>query len=127
GNLLEAAQQRGLLEVGRDEKSGTYVFRSHGADESDAVADRGDEQAGVGMDPSLAQRAADVARPAASDVGQPEPSQAEGRRKGRGGRQNGASGGSRRAEPRQTEPPAADKPSRVEASQDQPDSAAMES
>jgi len=30
GNLLEEAQARGLLEVGRDEKSGTYVFRSSG-------------------------------------------------------------------------------------------------
>jgi uncharacterized LabA/DUF88 family protein len=31
GNLLEEAQTRGLFEFGRDEKSGTYVFRSaHG-------------------------------------------------------------------------------------------------
>jgi uncharacterized protein (TIGR00288 family) len=30
GNLLEEAQKRGLLDVGRDEKSGTYVQRSHG-------------------------------------------------------------------------------------------------
>ncbi|OZI62296.1 NYN domain-containing protein [Bordetella genomosp. 11] len=30
GNLLEEAQARGLLEVGRDEKSGTYVYRSTG-------------------------------------------------------------------------------------------------
>lgn len=29
GNLLEEAQARGLLEVGRDEKSGAYVFRSN--------------------------------------------------------------------------------------------------
>lgn len=28
GNLLEEAQSRGLLEFGRDEKSGTYVYRS---------------------------------------------------------------------------------------------------
>jgi uncharacterized LabA/DUF88 family protein len=28
GNLLEEAQSRGLLEVGRDEKSGTYVYRA---------------------------------------------------------------------------------------------------
>lgn len=28
GNLLEAAQEEGLLEVGRDEKSGTYVYRA---------------------------------------------------------------------------------------------------
>jgi uncharacterized LabA/DUF88 family protein len=30
GNLLEEAQARGLLEFGRDEKSGAYVFRSGG-------------------------------------------------------------------------------------------------
>lgn len=31
GNLLEEAQARGLLELGRDEKSGAYVYRSSGA------------------------------------------------------------------------------------------------
>jgi uncharacterized LabA/DUF88 family protein len=31
GNLLEEAQVRGLFEFGRDEKSGTYVYRSSGA------------------------------------------------------------------------------------------------
>jgi uncharacterized LabA/DUF88 family protein len=36
GNLLEEAQSRGLLELGRDEKSGTYVYRS-----SSAAADSG--------------------------------------------------------------------------------------
>jgi uncharacterized LabA/DUF88 family protein len=30
GNLLEEAQQRGLLEFGRDEKSGAYVYRGSG-------------------------------------------------------------------------------------------------
>ncbi|WP_107692959.1 NYN domain-containing protein [Nitrosospira sp. Nsp2] len=30
GNLLEEAQARGLLELGRDEKSGTYVYRGSG-------------------------------------------------------------------------------------------------
>ena len=30
GNLLEDAQERGLLEFGRDDKSGAYVFRRHG-------------------------------------------------------------------------------------------------
>ena len=30
GNLLEEARARGLLDIGRDEKSGTYVFRSNG-------------------------------------------------------------------------------------------------
>jgi uncharacterized LabA/DUF88 family protein len=31
GNLLEEAQARGMFEFGRDEKSGTYVYRSSGA------------------------------------------------------------------------------------------------
>ena len=36
GNLLEEAQSRGLLEFGRDEKSGTYVYRAGGAARTDA-------------------------------------------------------------------------------------------
>jgi len=61
GNLLEEAQTRGLFEFGRDEKSGTYVYRSTGAqvampepelvvvpdtapgDESEAVEPSGEE------------------------------------------------------------------------------------
>ena len=34
GNLLDEAQLRGLLELGRDEKSGTYVYRSSGGTDS---------------------------------------------------------------------------------------------
>jgi len=37
GNLLEEAQARGLLELGRDEKSGAYVYRSSGG-KVDSVA-----------------------------------------------------------------------------------------
>jgi hypothetical protein len=42
GNLLEEAQARGLMEFGRDEKSGAYVFRSlgGGAAESPAAGER---------------------------------------------------------------------------------------
>lgn len=36
GNLLEEAQTRGLFEFGRDEKSGTYVYRSANARGADA-------------------------------------------------------------------------------------------
>lgn len=40
GNLLEEAQVRGLLELGRDEKSGAYVNRSSGVvQRSDVLAD----------------------------------------------------------------------------------------
>ncbi|WP_313699693.1 NYN domain-containing protein [Achromobacter sp.] len=55
GNLLEEAQSRGFLEVGREEKSGTYVYRdgsgdassdpsgdTHGATSADAAADAGE-------------------------------------------------------------------------------------
>ena len=37
GNLLEEAQARGLLEFGRDEKSGAYVYRSHGGPSAPAA------------------------------------------------------------------------------------------
>ncbi|AWI74857.1 NYN domain protein [Parazoarcus communis] len=40
GNLLEEAQARGLLEFGRDEKSGAYVYRSSTAAETDVHAER---------------------------------------------------------------------------------------
>jgi uncharacterized LabA/DUF88 family protein len=38
GNLLDEAQARGLLEVGRDEKSGAFVFRSSAAVLAEPVA-----------------------------------------------------------------------------------------
>ena len=45
GNLLDEAQRRGLLETGRDEKSGTYVYRPGGLDdESESVSGRSGEQ-----------------------------------------------------------------------------------
>ncbi len=51
GNLLEEAQARGLLEFGRDEKSGAYVYRSHGqpsAAATPARPDGGGERANQG-------------------------------------------------------------------------------
>ena len=39
GNLLEEAQVRGLLEFGRDEKSGAYVYRSSAARQEPALVD----------------------------------------------------------------------------------------
>jgi uncharacterized LabA/DUF88 family protein len=38
GNLLEEAQERGLLELGRDEKSGTYVYRSDSGSAGEPLA-----------------------------------------------------------------------------------------
>ena len=39
GNLLEEAQNRGMLEFGRDEKSGAYVYRSSAATAAATAAD----------------------------------------------------------------------------------------
>ncbi|MFC4274142.1 NYN domain-containing protein [Achromobacter aloeverae] len=44
GNLLEEARARGLLEIGRDEKSGTFVYRGAGAADA-AGAGESDTQA----------------------------------------------------------------------------------
>ncbi|MBR0564967.1 NYN domain-containing protein [Azoarcus sp. L1K30] len=40
GNLLEEAQSRGLLEFGRDEKSGAYVYRSSTTSDTETAAER---------------------------------------------------------------------------------------
>jgi uncharacterized protein (TIGR00288 family) len=45
GNLLEDAQSRGLFEFGRDEKSGTYVFRSSQAAEGLGAAAEAEQAA----------------------------------------------------------------------------------
>lgn len=45
GNLLEEAQTRGLFEFGRDEKSGTYVFRSAASQPAETLAGADAEQA----------------------------------------------------------------------------------
>ena len=64
GNLLEEAKKRGLLDFGRDEKSGTYVYRISGAT---AISDSA------------------TAQPAAQDATAPA-AKAETRRRSRGGR-----------------------------------------
>jgi len=71
GNLLEEAQARGMLEFGRDEKSGAYVYRSN----SQAPAAPVKEPAQPPHEPEMAPE------PAALAEAQPEP-----RRRGRGGR-----------------------------------------
>jgi uncharacterized LabA/DUF88 family protein len=68
GKLLEEAQSRGLLEFGRDEKSGAYVYRSQNAapvaalDAVDAVDSGADEQVESveeqGNEPAVEQAAA---------------------------------------------------------------------
>jgi uncharacterized LabA/DUF88 family protein len=74
GNLLEEAQARGMLEFGRDEKSGAYVYRSNAATASPALAEPAASDV-IDVEPEAP--AAQVEEPAA----QPEP-----RRRGRGGR-----------------------------------------
>src|SRR5450830_307092 len=74
GNLLEEAQTRGLLEFGRDEKSGAYVYRSSGA----AVV----VEAGV----ETQQQTVAVDAVAAPEEHQRESGRRESRRNGRGGR-----------------------------------------
>jgi uncharacterized LabA/DUF88 family protein len=78
GNLLEEAQARGLLEFGRDDKSGAYVFRSAG---SPTRGDSADEAA-----PATASAVATP--PSAESAERREPR----RRGGRGGRGSGKAG-----------------------------------
>ncbi|MCP5228590.1 NYN domain-containing protein [Accumulibacter sp.] len=90
GNLLEEAQKRGLLEIGRDEKSGTYVHRSNGGE-------AGAEAAGeLGPDELALPPAASSEATTADETGQ----QAGGRRKGQGRRKDGEKSGKRDREAR---------------------------
>jgi uncharacterized protein (TIGR00288 family) len=75
GNLLEEAQVRGLLEFGRDEKSGAYVYRSSG------VAPR--SEASAESLPALHSPLEAASENAVTDESAIKPAS---RRKGRGGR-----------------------------------------
>ena len=75
GNLLEEAQARGLLEFGRDEKSGAYVYRGSAAIGGEPLAE------GPAIAPPPPAVAAAPAAEVAEVGGKPEP-----RRRGRGGR-----------------------------------------
>ena len=74
GNLLEEAQARGLLEFGRDEKSGAYVFRSSGAP---APTEASSDRSAAGLPGAQAEDKASFA--SASEGSEP-------RRRVRGGR-----------------------------------------
>jgi hypothetical protein len=111
GNLLEDAQTRGLFEFGRDEKSGTYVYRSNSGQGNEALGavpdveqvhavpeltaggagtpDRGDQLAAEmqGEQPSEV--------PAAAPVSAREPRRRGGR--GRKGREQGGEQGAEQA------------------------------
>lgn len=73
GNLLEEAQSRGLLEFGRDEKSGAYVYRANSAQ------GQGDASAG-----DIAAVAATASLPGVEEAA----ARPESRRRTRGGRKS---------------------------------------
>ncbi|MES2106143.1 MAG: NYN domain-containing protein [Pseudomonadota bacterium] len=82
GNLLEEAQARGLLEFGRDEKSGTFVYKSSGAGNAAVIpaADKAAEQ--DGSVPAMPSATTAVV----AEEGQAKPE----RRRSRGGRKPAA-------------------------------------
>jgi len=84
GNLLEEAQTRGLLDFGRDEKSGTYVFRhSGGSAVAEAVAE---PQASAPIVADAVDVAAAPAIPEATAAAEEGGGKQDARRKGRGPR-----------------------------------------
>ncbi|MFZ4878144.1 NYN domain-containing protein [Janthinobacterium sp. Mn2066] len=84
GNLLEEAQTRGLLEFGRDEKSGAYVYRSSGVAAAVAAAPVADANANANAETEQPAVAVDAV--AAPEEHQREGGRRESRRNGRGGR-----------------------------------------
>ena len=126
GNLLEEAQTRGLLEFGRDEKSGAYVYRSSGlvsvpaavnadgasetiaSGETGATAEEGNSRDGGNRRDSRRngrggrkqneQRRGESAPQAFVPVAEEGSAKRGSRRNGRGGRKNGDGGREARAE-----------------------------
>ncbi|CAH2926532.1 MAG: Maebl [uncultured Paraburkholderia sp.] len=95
GNLLEEAHARGLLEFGRDEKSGAYVYRSTvsgvlGESAGEPVAEQTGAPAGAPVDITEEAEQLDVHQTVGAtqaDQGKKQDS----RRRGRGERKRGAS------------------------------------
>ncbi|NMF95881.1 NYN domain-containing protein [Aromatoleum toluolicum] len=95
GNLLEEAQARGLLEFGRDEKSGAYVYRSNRAAAAEAVAEASAAaEHGTAFEAMPAAGEAAHAEAASATVAErpagEEPSGRHESRRKRGGRKSGA-------------------------------------
>ncbi|WP_211474887.1 NYN domain-containing protein [Collimonas humicola] len=88
GNLLEEAQARGLLEFGRDEKSGTYVYRSSGGSSGNSGSNSGATIAGevAAEQPAEAPQPTMPEATAAAVEAEENGAKPEARRKGRGGR-----------------------------------------
>ena len=99
GNLLEEAQARGLLEFGRDEKSGAYVYRGVAANPVDISP----SPIGAPM-PEVAGTESPATVPGEPEAEAPvsdKPAAGESRRKGRGGRR----GAGKATEPTKAEEP----------------------
>ncbi|SDG83928.1 Uncharacterized conserved protein, LabA/DUF88 family [Paraburkholderia phenazinium] len=88
GNLLEEAQARGLLEFGRDEKSGAYVYRSTVVTTGGEVLSEQAEQAQETLPAEAAQpaQAEHSGRPAKSAQQAESGRKQDARRRGRGNR-----------------------------------------
>jgi len=97
GNLLEEAQARGMLEFGRDEKSGAYVFRGQGlvnkpeADSTNAALHEAQDLSSPAADGQpLEAREPRAERTDRTDRGErSERGERGGRNRGRGGRNRG--------------------------------------
>jgi uncharacterized LabA/DUF88 family protein len=90
GNLLEEAQSRGLLEVGREENAGTYVYRdsTDGAPSANrAAGNNGGSRSAPARQPAAAE-AEDAPEAGAAQ----EESRSRSARKTRGGRKSGGAG-----------------------------------
>jgi uncharacterized LabA/DUF88 family protein len=85
GNLLEEAQARGLLEFGRDEKSGAYAFRSSGTPpvREQAAVDHASDAEEAGNTPTAERESHE-----APGAQQPERESRRGSRGGRGRKQS---------------------------------------
>ncbi|MGS1011122.1 NYN domain-containing protein [Achromobacter anxifer] len=88
GNLLDEAQSRGLLEVGREENAGTYVYRdsADGAPAANRAAADGGSRSAPARQPAAAETG-----DAPAGAAQEEPRSRSGR-KSRGGRKSGGEG-----------------------------------
>ncbi|RZL02047.1 MAG: NYN domain-containing protein [Rubrivivax sp.] len=84
GNLLEEAQSRGLLEFGRDEKSGAYVYRGHGGASSHQAPAPQQPRAEALPSSHQSQIGLPAPEPRSTDEGADKPESR--RRGGRGGR-----------------------------------------
>ncbi len=91
GNLLEEAQSRGLLEVGREENAGTYVYRDSTGGAPVPAPARAAGGGGSRPAPARPQAAADTDDAQEAGAVQEE-SRSRSARKSRGGRKSGGAG-----------------------------------